>query len=298
MTLSGRPAAVVRAVQAAVPMWSARLAAGRQVDSAFSGLHATRRKGPGESWAEARVYEPGDDVRRIDWSATARTGSVQVRDTLADRALRVTLVVDCSGSMAFGTDTVAKADVALAVCTAVALVGARQGDSTAALLATPAAAAWIPPGSGVDHVNVMLRRFAASFGTEGTVDFAAAVRRAGALARAAGVVVVVSDFHDPAAAEELRRLAVDHRTIAVVVDDLREREMVPVGNVGFVDPESGDVFEFETDSAVFRRRFTEIADRRRVERFDALARSGAEIFVAATGPGWLADVARIAGRLS
>lgn len=293
-----RATAVIREVQAAVPAWASRLTARRRVESAFSGLHQSGRKGPGDEWAEARGYEIGDDVRRIDWSATARVGAVQVRDTIADRSARITLVVDCSASMRFGTDTITKADVALAACAAVALVAARQGDATGALLATGAGTKYLPAGSGSDHVNVALRKFASAFAHDGPVDFPAVLRQAHSLTRSAGVVVVVSDFHDERSAEEIRRLAVDHRTIAVVVDDVREREMVPVGTVTFVDPETDQQFTLDTDATSVRAAFASIANRRRSERIERLTRAGVEVAVATTGESWLTGIADLARRLA
>jgi uncharacterized protein (DUF58 family) len=296
--MSDRAMSVVREVQAAVPTWSSRLSARRRIDSPFAGLHPTNRRGAGEEWSEARSYEPGDDVRRIDWSATARSSSVQVRDTLADRNLRLTLALDCSGSMSFGTCSISKADLALASAAAAALVCARQGDATSALLATPSRSEWLAPGTGTDHVNIMLRKFISAFGKPGPVNFTEALRRTASLATSAGVVLAVSDFLDPGVESSLRRLAASHRTIAVVVEDPRELELVGVGNVEFVDPETLEVYEVETDSALLRSRFVEVANRRRSQRLEALVGSGAEVVILRCGPDWLKDVALLAGRLA
>lgn len=255
-------------------------------------MHRTNRVGPGEEWADARTYRAGDDVRRIDWSATARAGEIQVRDTLADRGLRLTLVVDCSPSMQFGTDTLTKADLALAVAAAASIVATRQGDSVAAMLVRPGGSVWVEPGSGVAHVNVLLRSLERSFATEGPASLVDALRRAGGTANAPGLFVVVSDFLDEGSARALRNLTARHRVIAVVVSDRREFDLVPAGLIEVYDPETEEQLLLDTDSPRFVERFRSIAIERRARRDAELRESGVEVHEIVCGPEWLRDVAR------
>jgi uncharacterized protein (DUF58 family) len=288
---------VVRAVSAAVPTWNAELRARRTVDGIGAGDHPTGRLGSGSDPAEARGYEPGDDVRRIDWSATARIGQVQVRDAISERDLCITLVLDCSPSMRFGTDTVDKGDLALGVATAVALTATRRGDAIAALLSTVGRDVWVPASAGNDHVNVLLRRIEDAFTRDGEVDFAASIRRAASLSTRRGLAVVVSDFLDDDLTPHIRRLASRHRTVCVVVYDRRERALVPVGPVELVHPETGRRFVLDTDSAAVRDRFESLARRRAEQRCGALRAAGAEVVELGTSPRWLRDVADIVGGL-
>lgn len=295
--LSSRTEEVLRIVRAAAPNWGSALLPSRKVDSPFAGPHRTSRLGPGEDWGDARNYRSGDDVRRIDWSATARSGSVQVRDTIADRGMRITLVIDCSPSMHFGTNSLTKSDLALAVAAAVTTVANKQGDSVAAMIVRPEGLHWVGPGSGVSHTNVLLRTLSRSFTTEGPASFTEGLARAASHASSSGLFVAVSDYHDPGCDQALRRLAAQHRTIAVVVEDRRELELVPTGIIEVYDPESGEQMVLDTDSPRFVERFCELANSRRRTRDESLRASGAEVEHLECGPNWLESIERmLAGR--
>jgi uncharacterized protein (DUF58 family) len=294
--MSSRTAGILRSVRSAVPSWRGSLRTPRRVDSPFAGLHKTGKIGPGEEWSDAKNYQPGDDVRRIDWPATARSGEVQVRSTLADRGLRLTLVVDCSPSMQFGTDTLTKADLALATAAAVSLVAARQGDSVAAMLVKPDGNLWIEPGSGVSHINVLLKTLEHSFSTEGPASFTNGLHRAGANTLSSGMFVVISDFFDEGIGPVLRTISSKHRTLAIVVEDSREFKLVPAGLVEVFDPETEEYFLFDSDSKSFAQRFAALADTRRQFREELLRSSGAEVHKLVCGPDWLQDLSKVVSR--
>jgi len=296
ISVSDRTADILRAVRTAVPTWRTSLHTKNSVDSPFAGMHKTARYGPGEEWSDARLYQPGDDVRRIDWPATARSGSVQVRSTLADRGMRITLVVDCSPSMQFGTNTLTKADLALATAAAVALTATRQSDSVAAMLVTPGELKWIEPGSGVAHTNVLLRSLQRSFVSEGTASVAEGMIRANGHATAPGLFVVISDFLDPGVGSALRKVSARHKTVAVVTEDRFEHELFSAGLVEVYDPETEEFMLLDTDSERFRERFATEAARRRTARDSMLRSSGVESHVLECGPNWLKDVASVVSR--
>jgi len=291
--MSERTLEILRAVRAAAPSWRGSLRPTGRIDSPFAGVHRTARLGPGEDWAEARAYQPGDDVRRIDWSASARSGSVQVRDTFAERGMRITLVVDCSPSMQFGTDTLTKADLALATAAGVAALATRQGDSVAAMLVRPGDLRWVSPGSGVAHTNVLLRNLSRAFATEGAASFTEGLHRADGHTRSSGLFVAISDFYDEGVAFALRRLASRHRTVAVVVEDRRESTLVPAGLLEVYDPETEEYMLLDTDSPRFAERFATIAAARRAARDEMLGASGVEVRRLVCGPQWLADLGRM-----
>lgn len=294
--MSPRTAEVLHAVRTAVPTWRTTLRSKTKVDSPFAGMHKTAKYGPGEDWSDARLYQPGDDVRRIDWAATARSGETQVRSTLADRGMRITLVVDCSPSMQFGTNTLTKADLALATAAAVALTATRQTDSVAAMLVRPGDLRWVSPGSGVAHTNVLLKYLLQSFSTEGSASIAEGMTKAYGHATAPGLFVIISDFLDDDAASALRKISSRHRTLAVVTEDLFEREVYPAGLVEVYDPETEEYMLLDTDSPKFRARFTEIAEYRRTRRDEMLRSSGADVHIIECGPNWLSAVGSVVSR--
>ncbi|MDP9497687.1 MAG: DUF58 domain-containing protein, partial [Actinomycetota bacterium] len=110
------------------------LEVGRRLDGLLQGAHLGLLPGPGSEPAEARTYVPGDDVRRIDWAVTARTQDLHVRETVAERELETTLIVDLSGSMAFGTAHWEKRSLAVSVAAAFAHLAQGPGDRVGALV--------------------------------------------------------------------------------------------------------------------------------------------------------------------
>ena len=295
---SRRTESILRSVRAAAPTWQSALRTSKRVDSPFAGMHQTSRLGPGEEWGDARVYQSGDDVRRIDWSASARSGSIQVRDTFAERGMRITLVVDCSPSMQFGTDTLTKADLATATAAAIAMLATRQTDSVAAMLVRPGTSRWVEPGSGTAHTNVLLRNLAQSFTSEGSASFTDGVLKALGHARSSGLFVLISDFYDEGAEQALRRASARHRTLAVVVSDKREHTLIPAGLVEVYDPETEEYMLLDTDSSKFAERFAAVASARAAKRDAGLRSSGAEVHHLVCGPDWLADLGRMVSEVS
>ena len=127
----------------------------RRLDGLLQGDHAGLLPGHGSETGEARLYEPGDDTRRLDWALTARTTTPHVRDTIADHELELWLLVDDSASLAFGTARYEKHDVAWAAAGAFALLASRGGNRVGALTTTGRQAAF-PARSGRHHVGAVL----------------------------------------------------------------------------------------------------------------------------------------------
>ena len=105
-----------------------------RLDGLLQGDYRGLVPGHGSELGETRPYIPGDDVRRIDWAVTARTASTHVRETVADRELEVTLVVDQSASLEFGTARTTKRELAVAAAAAIGLLTARSGNRIGAMV--------------------------------------------------------------------------------------------------------------------------------------------------------------------
>ncbi len=263
----------------------------RRLDGLLQGDYAGLLPGHGSELGEARAYVPGDDVRRIDWALTARTGDPHVRDTIVDRELETTLVVDLSASMAFGTAAQEKRDVALAAAAAVGFLTARGGNRVGALLAGGDGDAWVPHRSGRAHLFALLGRAQARPRDGGAVDLAAAIRKAGRLASRRGLVVVISDFLDEAAwARELRWVAQRHDVIAAEVVDRRELELPNSGPIVVIDPESGRRRHLDTARPRVRRRYAEAAAAQRAEVAARITAAGADHVRLTTDGDWVRDL--------
>ena len=227
----------------------------RRLDGILQGDYRGLLPGHGFDAGEARPYLPGDEVRRIDWNVTARTNEPHVRDTIADRELETTLVVDLSGSMAFGTALEEKRDTALAIAGAIGFLVAKGGNRVAALVAAGSDLGWVRPRSGRTHLLGLLARLDGVGRDTGAGDLAAAIRTAHRATMHRGFVAVVSDFIDDGAWEQaLRALSHRHDVLAVEVSDRRELELPDVGMLTMIDPETGRKRFVDTGSAGLRTR--------------------------------------------
>jgi len=279
----------------------------RRLDGLLQGDHQGLVPGSGSDPGEGRVYQPGDDVRRMDWNLTARTTVAHVRETIADRELETWVVVDQSASLDFGTAACEKRDLALAATAAVGFLTARAGNRLGALLLRPGGLVTVPPRSGRDSVMALLQRVATTprAHTPGpstakrlaergpTADLSTALRAVGPLARRRGLVVVISDFLDPAGWERLlRSVRGRHEVLAVEVLDPRELELPPVGLLTLVDPETGRRIEVQTARNQVRRRYAEAAAGQRAEIARALRSAAVPHLTLRTDRDWLLDIVR------
>ena len=263
--------------------------------------------GSGSEPGEGREYQPGDDVRRMDWNLTARTTVAHVRETIADRELETWVVVDQSPSLDFGTAACEKRDLALAATAAVGFLTARAGNRLGAVLLRPGGLVTVPPRSGRDAVMALLQQVAttprASTPSHATAkaiaergpasDLSTALRAVGPMARRRGLVVVISDFLDPAGWERLlRSVRARHEVLAVEVLDPRELELPPVGLLTLVDPETGRRIEVQTARGQVRRRYAEAAAGQRAEIARALRGAAVPHLTLRTDRDWLLDIVR------
>jgi uncharacterized protein (DUF58 family) len=241
-----------------------------------------------------RPYRPGDDVRHIDWNVTARMHEPHVRVHVGERALTCWLLLDVSPSMTFGTADRRKADVAEGVALAVGHVSTRRGNRLGVVAFGDREPRVLKPRQGrLGLLGLLseLRREPAPDGAGGT-SIGAAVNRAAALARARGLVVVVSDFRGGADWEgPLRSLRGRHGVMAVEIRDPREQELTPMGDVWVMDPETGRQVQVNTTRRKVRERFAEAAAAEREEVAAALRRAGADHVVLSTQGDWLRDFA-------
>lgn len=266
----------------------------RRLDGLLQGDHAGLVPGPGTDLGDARLYAPGDDVRRIDWALTARTGDPHVRDAIADRELELVIVLDTSGSLAFGTSKVSKRDLARDLAGAFVLLGARSGNRVGALLSGEPPR-WVPPRSGSAHAASVVTAIARAPVAGG--DLPVALRRARRLASRRGMIVAVSDFLGAHGWQrELRALAARHDVIAVEVVDRRELQLPDVGYLTLVDAESGARRVVDTQDVRVRARFAEKQQRFRAGLARDLARAGADHLRVHTDDDWVVALARFAGR--
>lgn len=275
------------------------LEVGRRLDGLLQGNHLGLLPGPGTEAAEAHLYAPGDDVRRIDWAVTARTLETHVRDTVAERELETTLVVDLSGSMSFGTSHWEKRELAVSVAAAFAHLAQGPGDRAGALVLSSAGLRRVPPRAGRQATLALLHVLLSTPRSQGRGPaLADALRQVLDPPRRRGLVVVVSDLLDPAGPDgsggwgpPLRRLAQRHDVVVAEVLDPRELVLPDVGVLRLVDPETGRELEVQTSSRRLRERYAAAAAARRAGHAEQVRAAGAGHVVLRTDRDWLRELA-------
>jgi uncharacterized protein (DUF58 family) len=262
----------------------------RRIDGLIPGGFLSMLLGSGTEIAQIRRYEPGDDVRRIDWNVTARMQEPHVRVQVAERALTTWMLMDTSASMTFGTQERRKIDVAEGVVLAVSHLATRGGNRLGILTFGGPGPVIVPPTRdrlGPMHVLKQLRDVPVTEGTP-SGSLAEALDRAARLCRTRGVVIVLSDFRGPHDFKRpLSRLAQRHHVLAVEIGDPREQELVDVGTVWMTDIESGRQVRVDTHSDRLRARFARAAEEERAEVRRLVRGCGCDHVALTTEGDWL-----------
>ena len=266
----------------------------RRLDGVLHGDHLGLIPGPGSEPGDAREYQPGDDVRQMDWSVTARTTHPHVRQSVADRELETWMVVDLSASLDFGTTGCEKRDLAVAAAAAITHLTGGGGNRVGAVVATGARTTRIPARGGRTHAQAMLRTIAttpsAADGVRGNLREAIESLRRPQRRRV--MAVIISDFLGPIDCERsLRAISARHDVLAVEALDPRDLELPDVGDVVLHDPETGRTRQFSTTPRL-RADFAAAAAAHRSDVERALRRCGAPRLTLRTDGDWIADVVK------
>jgi uncharacterized protein (DUF58 family) len=272
---------------------------GRRIDGLLAGEHRTAAVGIGTELAQIREWEPGDDVRRIDWNATARSNVVQVRVDVAERALTSWVLLDVSPSMRFGTADRRKWDVAEGVAVATGHLASRRGNRIGVATFGATESLLLRPRQGRVGLLAVLLAVRRDPETErvGATSIGNALTRVARVARQRSLVVVVSDFRGPRDwRAPLLQLASRHAVAAVEIRDPREQGLPNVGNVWLVDPETGRKLHVDTSRRRLRERFAAKAAEEREALARELASLGVPHLVLSTAGDWLRPFAAFVER--
>jgi uncharacterized protein (DUF58 family) len=270
----------------------------RPLASRLGGDERSLVRGFGLELSDLREYQPGDDVRHIDWNTTARTDRPYVREAYAERALDVWLVVDVSPSVDWGTVRRLKRDVAVDLTAVVGLLLGRQGNRIGALLFAERPRALVPPGTGRAHLLRLLTclRDEPRRDGVGRTDLAAALAQIRLFARRRSLILIVSDFLvDDGWQAVLGPLAQRHEVVAVRLRDPREAGIPDVGLVALEDPETGDQFLVDMGDRRLRDRFAEAAVAQEERLRTDLARHGVDQLVLSTSEDLMPMLVRFLG---
>ncbi|WP_134428759.1 DUF58 domain-containing protein [Mycobacterium ulcerans] len=270
------------------------LAVRHKLDGVLHGDYLGLLPGPGSEPGESRIYQPGDDVRRMDWSVTARTTTPHVRQMIADRELETWLVVDMSASLDFGTVVCEKRDLAVAAAAAISFLNSGGGNRLGALISNGATLTRVPARSGRQHLQTMLRTIAttpkAPVGVRG--DLAVAIDALRRPERRRGMAVIISDFLGPINwMRPLRAISARHEVLAIEVLDPRDVELPDIGDVVLQDAETGVTREFTID-AQLQNDFARAVAAHRADVVRTIRGCGAPVMSLRTDRDWIADIVR------
>lgn len=227
----------------------------RLVDSAFAGEYRSLFKGQGMEFSEVREYQPGDEVRSIDWNVSARMGRPFVKRYVEERELTIMLAIDLSGSARFGTRTRFKHELAIELAGVLALTAVRNNDRVGLLLFSDQVEHALPPRKGRKHALRLIRDLLTVTPRSKGTSVSAAVDRLMRLLPHRSVIFLCSDFLSDALERPLARLAQRHDVIAVTLEDPAERVLPDIGPARLEDPETGEQLEIDTSHPAVRAAF-------------------------------------------
>ena len=260
------------------------------VNAAFAGEYRSVFVGSGMEFAEVREYQPGDEVRSIDWNVTARMGKPFVRRYVEERERTVMVAVDASASTRFATAGRFKSELAAEFAAVVALCAIRSNDRVGGLLFTDRIEHVVPPAKGRRHALRLVRDLLAVEPQGQGTNLAAALDALTRLTTHRAIVFVLSDFDAPDYETSLSRLARRHDTIAVPIEDPAERLLPDAGVVRFIDPESGEQVEADTSNPRIRAEYAERVCELREARSARFRRLGVDEIAVRTDRGYAREL--------
>lgn len=246
----------------------------RMVDDVFAGEYETAFKGRGMEFEEVRDYQPGDDIRHIDWNVTARMGMPFVKIHREERQLTVMLMVDVSSSGEFGSGAKLKSEVAAEVAALLAYTAIRSNDRVGLIVFSDAIEHYIPPKKGRAHVWRVIRDILTFRARRTRTDLTAAFEYLSKVAPKRVVAFVISDFLDEGFGDRLRAMARRHDVTAVAITDRRELALPRVGILELEDAETGEIALVDTADGRLAAAYVEVGEEERAARSELFRAAG------------------------
>ncbi len=238
----------------------------RLVNEAFVGEYHSVFKGRGMEFDEVREYQPGDEIRTIDWNVTARMGRPFIKRYVEERELTVMLLVDVSASGNFGSIKHLKNEVATEICAILALSAIKNNDKVGMIMFTDKIEKFIPPKKGPKHVLRVIRELLCAQPTGKGTNISVALEYLNKITHRRTISFIVSDFIANDYAHAVRIANKRHDMIAITIVDPREQELPNVGFIELRDAESDEILLLDTADSLARREFGALNNRRRQEQ--------------------------------
>lgn len=238
----------------------------RLVNEAFVGEYHSVFKGRGMEFDEVREYQPGDEIRTIDWNVTARMGRPFIKRYVEERELTVMLLVDVSASGNFGSVRHFKNEVAAEICAILAFSAIKNNDKVGLIMFTDRVEKFTPPKKGTKHVLRVIRELLYSKPAGTGTNISVALEYLNRICHRKAICFVVSDFIDHNYEHAFRIANKKHDIIAVTIVDPRECELPDVGLIELRDAETDEILLVDTASAQVRKEFHIFNNQQKQER--------------------------------
>ena len=257
------------------------------VETVFGGDYHSVFKGRGMNFEDVREYQPGDEIRAIDWNVTARMGDAFIKKFTEERELTVMLIVDVSASGNFGSTTQSKRELAAEVACLLAFSAIRNNDKVGLLLFTDRVELFIPPKKGRSHTLRIIREIL-FFEPQGRgTEPALALDYLNNVVTRRAVVFFISDFQAPDFSKALAVTGRRHDFIAIRVEDEREKVFPNIGLITLEDAETGEQIEINTANRTTRTRLSDTAHQHDAELSRVLRRNNVDSITLRTGEDYL-----------
>ena len=218
----------------------------------FAGEFHTAFKGRGMAFSEVREYQPGDDIRAIDWNVTARFNNPFIKVFEEEREMTVMLLIDVSGSKDFGTQNQMKQELVTELSAVLAFSAIQNNDKIGVVFFSNKIEKYIPPKKGKSHILRIIRELITFEPEEKGTDIGEALRFLNNVIKKRSICFVISDFFDDNFEVPLRIANRKHDIVGVKISDIREQELVDIGLIQSVDAESGQIQWIDTSNKKLR----------------------------------------------
>lgn len=221
----------------------------------FSGEYHTAFKGKGMAFSEVREYQPGDDVRSIDWNVTARYNNPYVKVFEEEREMTVILLIDVSGSSDFGTQSQLKREVATEISAVLSFSAINNNDKIGVIFFSDKIEKFIPPKKGKSHILRIIRELITFESGSKKTNIEIALKYFNNVIKKRAVCFILSDFIDKEFDKSLKIAKNKHDVIALRIHDEREECLPNVGMIKVKDTESGELRWIDTSDKNIRDEF-------------------------------------------
>ena len=257
------------------------------VETAFAGDYHSVFKGRGMNFEDVREYQPGDEIRAIDWNVTARMGTAYIKKFTEERELTVMLIVDVSASGNFGSTWQSKRELAAEVACLLAFSAIRNNDKVGLLLFTDRVELLIPPKKGRSHTLRLIREIL-FFEPQGRgTQPGLALDYLNKIVTRRAVVFFISDFQAPDFSQALAVSGRRHDFIAIHIHDEREKIFPNIGIITLEDAETGEQVEVNTASRSMRAEFADLVQKQEADLSFTLRRNNIDAIALRTGDDYL-----------